>query len=517
MKISPLVKNNKTLIIVLGVTFVCACIMIIECLSVYGNIQEIMKKIEDEDAEIQRINEGRNPNPVKASGKIIQANTEKYRQKIRDIRRRIGNPYRESLKDFLRNLESAAFLKTAPLPPVELVVARGAAVKSVPAAKPVAGAASSDKEPVILRYSEDEIRSAFADFYSAYYSERKNTDDSSFSKDKNDSLVAEHEDIFDKFREKLVQPPDDMKFSSDEERQAYLTGALQTFDKAFYHFCLQVQKDMIEELDLKNENGLKDAKFIFLESLGLPRIMTPFACKAFADAITNNVRKNPSLIPGLAQWAKSSGKGKDAGIESRIKTLTYDHKGQNPPPENVVHILRHYQILQDLFRRMRDSKIQGLESVASPFSENTPYELSGETYREMGSDYKKFTYEVTLVSTVGEIRDFINQLHHAFEQNIVYDIQEISFTKLPRFDAVKSADEKVDALRKSAEKGAGDRGTEGEQTAQGEGAASAVSRTPEEIYTDPSYGNTLLGQDELVQVHIKFDYIVYVGEMLGKK
>lgn len=511
MKISPVVKNNKTLIIVLAVTFVCACVMIFECLSVYGDIQEIMEKIVEDDAEIQRINGGKNPNPVKSSEKIIQANTEQYRLRIRDIRRRIGNPYREALKDFLRNLESAAFLKDAPLPPAEFVDARGPASsdKPAPEARPAAEAAPSDKPPVTLRFTEDEIRAAFVDLYNEYYSDRKNADTQ--SSNDNELLEKEHNEIFEKFREKLIQPPEKMEFSNDDERKAYLAAARLTFDKAFYHFRLQIQKNTIEPIDSQ------DAKFIFLDALGLPRIMTSFHCKVFVDEVSTYIKKNPSVIPGLALWAKNPGSGNEGtsagGIEARIQSFTFNHKNMMPPPGNVVHILRHYRILEDLFRRMNESHIQVLTNVASPFSEKPTGDLSGDTYREMGSDYKKFAYEVTVISTGGEIRDFINQLHHAFEQNIIYDIREISFLKTPQLDEVKSAAEKVDALRKSGGGADAQPRNDGEAAQPGAGP----TRTPEDIYSDPEYGTVLIGQKELVQAVIKFNYILYVGEMLGKK
>lgn len=513
MKISPLVKNNKTLIIVLAVTFVCACVMIFECLSVYGDIQEVMEKIVEEDAEIQRVNAGRNPNPVKMSEKIIQANTEQYRLRIRDIRRKIGNPYREPLKDFLRNLESSAFLRSAPLPPKEYVDSRGPAASSQasPAAKPAAAAAPSGKEPVELHYTEDEIRSSFADLYNDYYSDRKNADAAS-SRD-NERLVEEHNELFDKFREKLIQPPDSMEFTGDEDRKAYLAGARQTFEKAFYHFRLQIQKGTIEPIELQ------DAKFIFLDSLGLPRTMTSFQCKVFVDEFSTYIKKDPSVIPGLSKLAKSA-KGSEGSIESRIPAYTFNHKNMLPPPGNVVHILRHYRIIEDLFRRMRDSNIQYLTSVASPFSEKPTGDLSGDTYREMGSDYKKFAYEVTVVSTGGEIRDFINQLHHAFEQNLVYDIQEISFLKTSQLDEVKSATEKVDALRKAGKPDDGNAQQPGQGTESAESGTEGVvarPRTAEEVYSNPEYGTILVGQNELVQAVIKFNYILYVGETLGKK
>ena len=547
MKISPLVKNNKTLIAVLIITFICACVMIFECFSVYGDVQDIMTKIEEEDAEIQRINKAQNPNPVKSSEKIIRGNTERLRLRIRDIRRRIGNPYRDALKDFLSNLESSAFLKSAPLPPEEFMVTRKLAAKADaqdaadPSAKPnpqnapapASVAALAEKDPVILKYSEDEIRSAFASLYNEYYSDRKNSDSAS-TRDGNDRLVEESNELFDKFLEKLIQPPSDMQFSSDKEREAYVERAKLTLEKAFYRFYQQIQENTIEEIIEREKTAdgkikkvnLAAAKSIFLDALGLPRTMTSFQCKTFVDAFSNSIKKNPSVIPGLASFAgKTSEKGSEGGIEGRIQAFTFNHKNMLPPPGNVVHILRHYRILEDLFRRMRESNIQYLTNVASPFSEKPTGDLSGDAFREMGPDYKKFAYEITIVSTVGEIRDFVNRLHHAFDQNLVYDIQEITFLKTSQLDDVKPASEKVDALRKAADKPAEDNGSTagtGREGAAGSAsnggtAVSSRPRSPEEIYTDPEYGTVLVGQNELVQAVIKFNYILYVGETLGKK
>ena len=87
---------------------------------------------------------------------------------------------------------------------------------------------------------------------------------------------------------------------------------------------------------------------------------------------------------------------------------------------------------------------------------------------------------------------------------------------------MKSATGKIDALRKSSDKGSGEHNPESKTEAEGiapaEGSAvSAKSRIADDIYTDPEYGTVLVGQNELVQAVIKFNYILYVGEMLGKK
>jgi hypothetical protein len=542
MKISPLVKNNKTLIAVLSITLVCACVLIYECICVYGDVQDIMVKIEEDDAAIQQINRRQNPNPVKMSEKIILANTEQLQQRIRDIRRKIGNPYRDALKDFLKNLESSAFLRSAPLPPKEFVDARGPAAAAQPqtAAAPAADAQaqaavqpqttppaadaqtqpaavaqpSSGKEPVELHFSEDEIRSSFADLYNDYYADRKNASDAAASRD-NERLIEEHNELFDKFRDLLIQPPESMEDASKAELDAYKAGALETFEKAFYQFRRQIQANTIETIDLQ------DAKFIFLDALGLPRTMTSFQCKVFVDEILTHIRKDPTIIPGLDKLSKETS-GQNSGIEARIPSYTFNHKNMLPPPGNVVHILRHYRIIEDLFRRMRETKIQYLMSISSPFSEKPTGDLSGDTFREMGADYKKFAYEVTLVSTGGEIRDFINHLHRAYQQNIVYDIQELSFFKTAQMDEVKAAYDKVDALRKETAKAEEDaRQAEQREREPGEyepGSSDSQpvkKRTVEDIYADPEYGAVLIGENELVTVVIKFNYIQYVGEILG--
>jgi len=537
MKISPLVKNNKTLIAVLAITFICACILIYECFSVYGDVQDIMVQIEEDDAAIQQINRRQNPNPVKMSEKIILANTEQLQQRIRDIRRKIGNPYRDALKDFLKNLESSAFLRSAPLPPKDFVDARGPSAAQPQPAAPAADAQQaqaaaqpqpaaavlpgSGQNPVELHFSEDEIRSSFADLYNDYYADRKNASDASASRD-NERLIEEYNELFDKLRELLIQPPESMESASEAELAAYKAGALETFEKAFYQFRLQIQKNTIETIDLQ------DAKFIFLDALGLPRTMTSFQCKVFVDEILTHIRKDPSIIPGLDKLSKNSSGSNEPGVEARIPAYTFNHKNMLPPPGNVVHILRHYRIIEDIFRRMRETKIQYLMSISSPFSEKPTGDLSGDTFREMGPDYKKFAYEVTIVSTGGEIRDFINQLHHAYEQNIVYDIQEISFFKTAQMDEVKAAYDKVDALRKETAKAEEDArqaaeqrdrepGMEYEDRSVGSDGQPAKRRSAEDIYADPEYGTVLIGENELVTALIKFNYIQYVGETLGSK
>ena len=536
MNLPVIVKKNKTLVTVLIITVLCSIFLIYECLITYDSVQNSMREIEKDDEAVKNINKKSNPNPVKRSATIIEENTEKLRVEIRTLRRRIGSPYREQLLSFLANLESSAFLRSMPenkkkdssgrVAVPEMLQPAGAQQGTPLTPSVVPG--GDGNEPLLLHFTEDEIFSLFESVYNEYYADRSNPT----STRDNDLLVTERKEIFDRFRTRMAQPGTDMEFDSDDARAAYIRQGLKTFDKAFARFHVDVQSKTLETVDDL------DAKFIFMHALGVPRTMPSLQCKYFVDEFQTQIEKNPSLIPGLDLPAAQ---GKESvPIQQRIPALTYNHNNALPHPANVVHILRHYRIIEDLYSRMRDAKIRLLHSIASPLSPKPSGDLGGDPVKDMGPDFKRFIYEVTITSTCNEIRNFINLLHGAFRENRVYDIQEINLFKMPQADEIKGANETASSWKKSlldavrqnqAEEKSRQDSLKNKQDGLAENQPAAeepAKNTAEEalrpfsesdlnlIFSNSEYGVPIVGNNDLVTAVIKFNYIVYVGGVLGK-
>lgn len=529
MNLPVIVKKNKTLVIILIVTVLCSIFLIYECLITYDAVQSSMHEIEKDDEAVKSINKKSNPNPVKRSAIIIEENTEKLRVEIRTLRRRIGSPYREQLLSFLANLESSAFLRSVPAADGK-TKSPGLAAASEKTAQPaplpdtvVPGGGAN--EPLLLHFTEDEIFALFESVYNEYYADRSNA---TTARD-NDILVTERKEIFDRFRTRAAQPGDTLEFDSDDARAAYIQRGLKTFDKAFARFHSDVQAKTLETVDDL------DAKFILMHALGVPRTMTSLQCKYFVDEFQTQIEKNPSLIPGL-DISVAQGK-ENVTIQQRIPLLTYNHNNALPHPANVVHILRHYRIIEDLYMRMREAKIRLLHNISSPLSPKPSGDLGGDPVKDMGSDFKRFIYEVTITSTCNEIRNFINLLHGAFRDNRVYDIQEINLFKMPQADEIKGANETasswkkalLDAVRQNqaeekSRQDAAQKKMDDPSQAPSEDAAKSTADEPlvlsesdlNLIFSNPEYGVPIVGNNDLVTAVIKFNYIVYVGGVLGK-
>ena len=523
MNTPNVIKKNKPLVVVLAVSLLITCFMIYECICVYAHVQETMQKIEEADKEIQKINKKSNPNPVRDSATIIEGNTKVLQEKTIALQRKIGNPYRDELLGFIHNLESAAFLRSG-----QTV----AAVKPEAAPAPAAedAAAEDDDENkitkisdvIVLKYTETDILDLFKTVYDEYYQDRANQ---GVSRD-NDVTVDERNEIFNNFRERMCTPSEDLVFEPEELKAAWIEAAKKSFDKAMARFKKNISEDTLED-EITDE----DANHIMMQALGLPRTMASMKCKYYIDGIQIKISKNPDIIPGLKSAVNKDGKPVEpdaAELQKLIPNFTFNHNDTLPPPGNVVHIIRHYQIIEDLFKRMRLAKISKLVAISSPFSAKPSGALEGDTVRYMDEnkkmdekEYKKFVYEVTVESEMDQIRAFVNILHKAYEQNRVYEIEEMSFMRDPKFNEVRDGNSHVSTLLSSSNENNQNVDEEG-RPVQNDKASAEVNKAKEEdrlnqIYSAESYGAPLIGQHKRVVVRIKLNYLVYIGSVLDKR
>jgi len=224
---------------------------------------------------------------------------------------------------------------------------------------------------------------------------------------------------------------------------------------------------------------VSDATFkdLFLQALGYPRTMTPTICKDFIfrmqELFVNNYKPLLTL--------------------ENVSKLTFDYNTRVPPLEEVQAIIRHLQLFDDLFARMRQADVTQALSVER-------LSLNGIHGDEVSRDYLKFPYRVRIVAEMPKIREFVNLLQDAYKDNRVYVIRDISLQSVAD-EAVKINDKAKDlsprvvsSARRPSEPG--------------------KEQNPEDAppETKLDYGLTLIGENKQVQADIEFDYYIFVGD-----
>lgn len=490
MKMPNIIAKNKSLAIVVLVTFFAALFLIFKCFVVHAKIQKGMEAIERADREIQSINRRSNPNPVRASSKIINKNSLELRNKIDELYRTFGNPYRKNLQIFLKDLNT----KTG---------------------------------DVEFFYDENKIITLFRQVWEDYYNNNSRVTDPNDKR----VLVEERNKIFDNFVKALTQAPVNKSFANNNEKAAWEARALQVFNNAFEKFHTNLKNTTLEAGYVSAE----DAKHILMQSFGLPRTMTSQQCKAFVDDIQLYLERNPALIPGIQTVVGNDGKKMPATrgqLHAKIMEFTYNHNNTLPPPGNVENILHHYTVVEDLFRRMGKSNIQTLVSLGSPFSAKPSGDPSGDVIRYTDSEqdfdlaFKKYVYEITVKSTVDQVRSFVNELYNAYRDCRVYEVEEMSFHRDPSVNEIKALNDALKKAKQEEEKDKKDQTVSGSDKEDGNRTYAFLQRKKYSdaekrmIYAEDDYGKTVIGTSKgqsTIIAYIKVNYIVYTGNIIEKK
>ncbi|MBR2425549.1 MAG: hypothetical protein IKB16_02285 [Lentisphaeria bacterium] len=493
MKLPNVIRKNKSLAIVVLVTFLAALFLIFECFIVHSKIQEGMTAIENADQEIQRINNRKMPNPVRASSLIINKNSHELRTKIDELYRTFGNPYRKNLIAFLNDLNTK----------------------------------DGDVE---FSFTESKIIELFREAWDEFYSNNSRSESEQVDKR---VLVDERNKIYDLFVTKLTGTPVNKSFDNEQQKKDWEARARNVYNKAFDRFHANLKSSTLEA----NYISANDAKHILMQSFGLPRTMSSQQCKAFIDDIQLRLERDLSIIPGIQFTVNNEGKKVPATrnqIHAKVLEFSYNHNNTLPPPGNVENILNHYTIIEDLFYRMRKAGVQTLVTLGSPFSAKPSGDPSGDVIRytdseqDMDLSFKKYVYEITIKSTVDQVRSFVNELHKAYHDYRVYEIEEMSFHRDPSFNEVKAANDALNKLKqkeeeqrkKDGETGSADDNNRNDSVPAYNVKKKYTSYEKSLIYSDDSYGKTVIGAAKgrsLVIAYIKVNYIVYTGNIIEKK
>lgn len=260
-----------------------------------------------------------------------------------------------------------------------------------------------------------------------------------------------------------------LKDLSDEKRD--VEAAKLAFKKA-------VQPHTVEPIA---ESNFRD---ILLHALGLPRTMTPTICKNYvSDMIEGMANPKQAQVPG-------------APTAEVIKRFTFDFQTRVPPQDEIVPIVRHMQVYEDIFSRMRQTGVTQLESMER---------LNLVHGDEVSKDYLKFSYRVKLNGEMQRIRDFINNLQDAYKENRVYVIRDLALqcmvdeTGKARERSVAPADPRVSSSQKKG---------------PGEQSGSEDSKKPADPTEDKDYGKVIIGDNKLVQAELELDYYIFIGDEL---
>ena len=425
------ILKNIVLAAILVLTLISSIFLIFFIWEKSETIKESMTEIEADVDKVSAINSARKPNSVEQSENLIKADTDALNKKNLQIYRRFGRPYRPALLKLIANISSKGELKT------DLPLDTSLKVKPKPKtegeegeeeeARPAEPAPPTEEELavfdpskniVVLSYDEDTLRAMLAD---VYRDDHKDTADDSDSFIIPESIQSEREQIFEDLFNKIIDAPEVVDPSRAE---AFRKAAAKKFAQAFAIFREDVQALTLEnvtygdkkEQDRRGEQERPVAHEIFLDALGLPRLIRPSDCKNLIDYLYKEYVAS-DIIPGLPD---------DDQIERErlVQELIYANLNSRARPvaEKVIPILRNFQIKENLFRMMKEAGIGQLISMTS----------SGDYYgnpldNDADGPIIYFSYTMKMKATMEAIDTFINSLHAAYKDDRVYVVKEISF------------------------------------------------------------------------------------------
>ena len=520
------IMKNIVLAVILVLTVIGSIVLVVLCEGKRRTIAQSMSEIEENVSKIESIDSARKPNSVEQSEKMIKADTEVMNKKNVQIYRYFGTPYRPALLKLISNISSKGELKTdLPLDPDLKANPKPKAEKEegkeVDAdAKPAEPQPPTKEEEnifnpatnlVVLSFDEDTLRSMLAEIYRDVHQESSDEGDSFVIPD---TVQSERAQIFEKLFEQIIEAPEIVDSSRAEK---YREAAAKKFAQAFAIF-----KEDVQELTLENVTD-RVAHELFLDSLGLPRLMRQRDCKNYIDFLFEKYLAS-DIIPGLPE---------DDPIERerRVQDFIY---GKNlnrqalPVPEMVIPIIRNFQIKEDLFRKMKDAGIGQLLGMTAGVFYGSPLDNDAE------GPILSFTYTLEMTASMDAIDNFINLLHTAYKSGRVYIIKDIKFTA--PFDDLITANALVAEHVEGNSRRSNAAATPGAQNSAIPGTTPAAANDPatqaaqqaavvptrsEYDFTDPhhpDYGKTLIGEarDE-IKCTIVVNYLFYRAENITQQ
>lgn len=454
-------RKNIIFFVICGVLLIVSLVLAVMDLMMLSEIQETNTRIESNNQEIENL--------LKPQNKVAEGNAEKIESdaaftmfEARKLQRRFSQPNRK----YFLNMLSDLGLK-------------------------------EDKE--------DEVRNLFRKHFEEYEVEGRDANDPkkkmaevfrNFTSPPDRVIFG----FMDAFKEKLalyLMPP--AKEGENEKRKPS-AQMLAKVNEAFRKFIAGMIRDHATVEDLARCNFMEDIKRIhydiIAEAFGLPRIMQPYQCKSYLEAM-QIAFSNQRVIPGVTSM-------------ERIRELTFaDYQFSVPANRDVPGILLSMRIYEDIFRFLRKVPELELESMKlTPPAQNN-------------DRYQKFHCKVVFDAPLNSVRDFVNLLHSSYTDNLVCVVRWVS---------VKGNSEaEMELLKKLLNPASATQSTVTERPRRFRGRRSRNvpqqntknqnekdSITP---YLDPyneAYAKVIVGKNRKVKAEIDFEYIIYTGDQVFK-
>ena len=418
------ILKNIVLAVILVLTLIGSIVLMFFCEGKRRAIAESMATIEENARTIESIDSARKPNSVAESETKIKADTETLDKKNVQIYRHFGKPYRPALLKFLKNIASPAKLETElavdptlvakPKPKTEEAEEDEAddEEEEVAETKPATPEPPTDEEKavfnpasnlVVLSFEEDAVRAMLAELYNEVHQD--SSDDTFVIPD---TIQSERAQLFDKLFNQMIEAPEAVAPARAEE---FRKAAAAKFAHAFAIFREDVQALTMEDV---TNNAAHE---LFLDALGLPRLMRQRDCKNYIDFLYEKYFAS-EIIPGLPAEDPIE---KERLVQDFIYGKNLNRQAL-PVPEMVIPILRNFQIKEDLFRRMKDAGIKRLLSMTAGVFYGSPLDNDAE------GPILSFTYTLEMTASMGAIDNLINSLHSAYKADRVYVVKDIKFS-----------------------------------------------------------------------------------------
>ena len=237
--------------------------------------------------------------------------------------------------------------------------------------------------------------------------------------------------------------------------------------------------------------------------------MSPSKAHVYLSQMQSEIRSR-GLIPGVNS------------LET-VQNFTFNQYVQTfPSNEAVIDILNTMPIFEDIFRRMRNSRLERVDE----------FQRVGSPTKVNGDKYLCYEFSTKVVGTMDSIRDFLNNLLDAYKDNRVYVVTWISLTS-------EGSSAEVNQLRGQLFGNENTNTPQGEEMAPPDAGRRRNSRkrrpsrrppaagqtssgrmfrilTEEEAEALPDYGQVRIGKNLSVSATLRFKYYKYVGDSLKK-
>ena len=435
------ILKNIVLVAILALTLVGSIVLLFFCEGKRRTIAESMATIEENARTIESIDSARKPNSVAESETRIKSDTETLAKKNIQIYRHFGKPYRPALLKLLKNIASPAELKTdLPVDPSLVAKPKPAPApeegeeeteEEVAETKPATPEPPTDEEKavfeceldssnlvkldsktkqptkvnrVVLAFDEDSLRAKLAEIYAEVHQDAESDDTFVIP----DTIQSERAQLFEKLFNAIIEAPEAVDPARAED---FRKAAAAKFAQAFAIF-----RDDVQDLTLENVTD-RVAHELFLDALGLPRLMRQRDCKNYIDYLYEKYLSS-DIIPGLP---KDDSLEKERYVQDFIYGKNLNRQAL-PVPEMVIPIIRNFQIKEDLFRRMKDAGIGKLNTMNAGAFYGTTLDSDAE------GPILSFTYTLEMTASMDAIDAFINSLQSAYKTDRVYVINDIKFS-----------------------------------------------------------------------------------------